>query len=90
MGLEEVEWSQAAGRQEDTLTHDAAVCFYHIAQVRTRTNRYVLCRTDYVLTQDKSFKKWAKAYADDEALWFKEYVTGHLLLAATDSRICTP
>lgn len=31
-------------------------------------------RTDYVLTQDKNFKKWAKAYADDEALWFKEYV----------------
>ena len=29
-------------------------------------------RTDYVLTQDKSFKKWVKAYADDEELWFKE------------------
>jgi len=29
--------------------------------------------TDYVLTQDKSFKKWAKAYADDEELWFKDF-----------------
>lgn len=31
-------------------------------------------RTDYVLIQDKTFKKWTKAYADDEELWFKEYV----------------
>ena len=30
------------------------------------------CRTDYVLTQDKSFKKWAKAYAQDQDLFFKE------------------
>jgi cytochrome c peroxidase len=29
-------------------------------------------RTDYVLITDKSFKKYAKAYADDEALFFKE------------------
>ena len=29
-------------------------------------------RTDYVLTQDKSFKKFAKAYAQDQDLWFKE------------------
>lgn len=34
---------------------------------------------DYVLTQDKSFKKWAKAYADDEALWFKECVLGFFI-----------
>jgi hypothetical protein len=26
-----------------------------------------------VLTQDKSFKKYAMAYANDEALFFKEY-----------------
>lgn len=32
-----------------------------------------LTSTDYVLTQDKSFKKWTKAYADDQELWFKEY-----------------
>ena len=31
-------------------------------------------RTDYVLTQDKSFKKYAKAYAQDQDLWFKESV----------------
>jgi cytochrome c peroxidase len=30
--------------------------------------------TDYVLTQDKSFKKYAKAYADSEEVFFKEYV----------------
>lgn len=30
--------------------------------------------TDYVLTKDKSFKKWTKAYADDQELWFKESV----------------
>lgn len=29
-------------------------------------------RTDYVLTQDKSFKKHAKAYAEDQDLFFKE------------------
>jgi cytochrome c peroxidase len=32
----------------------------------------VLHRTDYVLVQDKSFKKHAKAYADDIDLFFKE------------------
>ena len=30
--------------------------------------------TDYVLTQDKSFKKYAKSYANSEEVWFKEYV----------------
>lgn len=30
-------------------------------------------RTDYVLVQDKNFKKFAKAYADDQDLFFKEY-----------------
>jgi cytochrome c peroxidase len=31
--------------------------------------------TDYVLIQDKSFKKYAKAYADDSELFFKEYAS---------------
>jgi hypothetical protein len=31
-----------------------------------------LLRTDYVLIQDKSFKKFAKAYADSEEVFFKE------------------
>lgn len=31
-------------------------------------------RTDYVLTQDKSFKKFAKAYADSQDVFFNEYV----------------
>jgi len=30
-------------------------------------------RTDYLLTQDKSFKKWAKAYAENQNLWFEQY-----------------
>lgn len=30
-------------------------------------------RTDYVLTQDKLFKKYAKAYAEDQNLWFKDF-----------------
>jgi cytochrome c peroxidase len=30
-------------------------------------------RTDYVLTQDKSFKKYAKAYAEDQDLFFKDF-----------------
>ncbi len=32
-------------------------------------------RTDYVLIQDKSFKKYAKAYADDQNLWFKDFAS---------------
>ncbi|OBZ70799.1 Cytochrome c peroxidase, mitochondrial [Grifola frondosa] len=31
--------------------------------------------TDYVIVQDKNFKKFAKAYADDEALWFKDFAS---------------
>lgn len=34
---------------------------------------WIYTRTDYTLTQDKSFKKWAKTYAEDQDLWFKEY-----------------
>lgn len=30
--------------------------------------------TDYVLVTDKSFKKYAKSYADNQDLWFKEFV----------------
>ena len=33
---------------------------------------------DYVLTQDKSFKKYAKQYADNQDLFFKEYVVVHI------------
>ena len=39
-----------------------------------KTHSLMMLPTDYVLTQDKSFKKWVKAYADDEDLWFKECV----------------
>lgn len=38
------------------------------------TRSLMMLPTDYVLVQDKSFKKWARAYADDEELFFKEYV----------------
>ncbi|KAI0745964.1 cytochrome c peroxidase [Earliella scabrosa] len=38
-----------------------------------KTHSLMMLPTDYVLTQDKSFKKWVKAYADDEQLWFKDF-----------------
>ena len=38
----------------------------------SKTKSLMMLPTDYVLVQDKSFKKWTKAYADDEELWFKE------------------
>jgi len=31
-----------------------------------------VCSADYSLTQDKSFQKYAKAYAQDQNLFFKE------------------
>ncbi|RPD57600.1 cytochrome c peroxidase [Lentinus tigrinus ALCF2SS1-7] len=37
------------------------------------THSLMMLPTDYVLTQDKSFKKWVKAYADSEDLWFKDF-----------------
>ncbi|KIJ95716.1 class II peroxidase, partial [Laccaria amethystina LaAM-08-1] len=39
------------------------------------TKSLMMLPTDYVLTQDKSFKKHAKAYADDQDLFFREYVS---------------
>ncbi|KXN90792.1 Cytochrome c peroxidase, mitochondrial [Leucoagaricus sp. SymC.cos] len=38
-----------------------------------KTRSLMMLPTDYVLTQDKSFKKWAKAYAEDQDLWFKDF-----------------
>ncbi|KAI6021603.1 heme peroxidase [Pisolithus microcarpus] len=37
------------------------------------TGSLMMLPTDYVLTQDKSFKKYAKAYADDQNLFFKDF-----------------
>ncbi|KAA1471769.1 cytochrome c peroxidase [Dentipellis sp. KUC8613] len=37
------------------------------------TGTLMMLPTDYVLTQDKSFKKWVKAYAADEELFFKDF-----------------
>lgn len=45
-----------------------------------KTQSLMMLPTDYVLTQDKSFKKWVKAYADDEQLWFKECVHSPLVI----------
>lgn len=39
----------------------------------------VMCRTDMALVQDKKFKPWVQKYADDEQLFFKEYVSTYLL-----------
>jgi cytochrome c peroxidase len=38
-----------------------------------RTTTKGIYRTDYVLTQDKSFKKIAKSYAEDQDLFFKDF-----------------
>ncbi|KAG6820276.1 hypothetical protein H0H93_002888 [Arthromyces matolae] len=37
------------------------------------TKTLMMLPTDYVLVQDKSFKKYAKSYADDNDLWFKDF-----------------
>ena len=39
-----------------------------------KTQSLMMLPADYVLVTDKNFKKWVKAYADDEDLWFKECV----------------
>ncbi|KAG6812710.1 heme peroxidase [Tricholoma furcatifolium] len=38
-----------------------------------KTKSLMMLPTDYVLVQDKSFKKYAKAYADDNDLFFKDF-----------------
>ncbi|KAH7889082.1 heme peroxidase [Phlebopus sp. FC_14] len=38
-----------------------------------KTKSLMMLPTDYVLSQDKSFKKYAKAYADDNELFFKDF-----------------
>jgi cytochrome c peroxidase len=38
-----------------------------------KTSSLMMLPTDYVLTQDKSFKKYAKAYAEDQDLFFKDF-----------------
>ena len=67
---------EAAGGQEDQVAHDAAVstfpAFVGLWRRVTDGGWGLGNRTDYVLTQDKSFKKYAKAYAQDQDLWFKE------------------
>ncbi|KAF8835347.1 cytochrome c peroxidase [Paxillus ammoniavirescens] len=40
-----------------------------------KTKSLMMLPTDYVLTQDKSFKKYAKAYADDNELFFKDFAS---------------
>jgi len=38
-----------------------------------KTKSLMMLPTDYVLTQDKNFKKYAKAYADSEEVFFKDF-----------------
>jgi len=38
-----------------------------------KTRSLMMLPADYVLVQDKSFKKYAKAYADSQELWFKDF-----------------
>jgi cytochrome c peroxidase len=46
-------------------------CYSHFPYLHCRHT----IRTDYALIQDKATKKWVKAYAEDETLFFKEYVS---------------
>ena len=39
-----------------------------------KTGSLMMLPADYVLVTDKSFKKYAKAYAEDQSLFFKECV----------------
>ncbi|KAI0929950.1 heme peroxidase [Taiwanofungus camphoratus] len=38
-----------------------------------KSRSLMMLPTDYALTQDKEFKKYAKAYAEDQDLWFKDF-----------------
>jgi len=38
-----------------------------------KTKSLMMLPTDYVLTQDKNFKKYAKAYADSEEVFFNDF-----------------
>ncbi|CAA7260719.1 unnamed protein product [Cyclocybe aegerita] len=38
-----------------------------------KTKSLMMLPTDYVLVQDKSFKKYAKAYAESQDVWFKDF-----------------
>jgi len=38
-----------------------------------KTKTLMMLPTDYVLVQDKSFKKFARAYADSQDLWFRDF-----------------
>ncbi|KIM45543.1 class II peroxidase [Hebeloma cylindrosporum] len=38
-----------------------------------KTKSLMMLPTDYVLVTDKSFKKYAKSYADNQDLWFKDF-----------------
>ncbi|TDL15306.1 heme peroxidase [Rickenella mellea] len=38
-----------------------------------KTKSLMMLPTDYVLTQDKSFKKFAKAYADNQEVFFQDF-----------------
>ena len=69
-GAEEVGRPEAARGQEDSLAYDASVSQSKINSILQALMFYH--STDYVLVTDKTFKKWTKAYADDQDLFFKE------------------
>jgi cytochrome c peroxidase len=41
--------------------------------VDKKTGTLMMLPTDYALTQDKVFKKWTQAYADDQDLFFRDF-----------------
>ncbi|KAJ8488883.1 hypothetical protein ONZ45_g13780 [Pleurotus djamor] len=58
-----------------------------------KTRSLMMLPTDYVLTQDKSFKKFARAYADSQELFFKDFsaaVSKLFELGVPESQWVTP
>lgn len=69
--MAQVERSQAARGQEDQVPDDAPV---RLLCSRLKTHLMMRLRADYALVSDKKFKEVVKKYAEDEHVFFKEYV----------------
>jgi hypothetical protein len=72
-----MERAEAIRRQENWHFDDASVRSY----IRSTAHGFpdYCFRADHALVQDKAFKKYAVAYAADEALFFKELVPSFTL-----------
>ena len=70
MAVAKVEGTCANGRQEDEKLDDASVSHRLIYLDKPRADETF--RTDMALIKDKSFKTYAKKYAESEEEFFKE------------------